>query len=453
VPGYRPGDLHDNDKRESLVSVHEPRPPTAKDFATSEGDSAALHQRVLSLRLPQKESPRGTGLAKVAWILVVTLSIVVGVLVALLIQHGSSAPAATAPQEKATADAQTASSGNIALDSKGYIIPVQRILVSPKVSGMIVELHILEGRRVKKGDVLAKLEDDDYLADVAHAENFLESARQRLAGIVAMRPQEIDQAAAELERAKAELKQLKSDFARSSDLYLRQKAVSQLDYELAESKYRSADQRVRSLESALKLLTSSRGNRVAATEADVREAEADLAKARWRWKNCTIIAPINGTILKKNAEEGNLVNPIAMNGSYSLCDLADLSDLEVELTIQERDISKVCVGQKCKVRTEAYPDRVYEGVVSRLMPVADRSKAAIPVRVKVAVPQQEEGVYLKPDMIAMVSFLNDSPASVEKTPPETTGSAKSPLGSEEAGKPSGNASVPELKPSAKSPAS
>ncbi len=84
----------------------------------------------------------------------------------------------------------------------------------------------------------------------------------------------------------------------------------------------------------------------------------------------------------------------------------------MELTIQERDISKVSVGQKCKVRTEAYPERVYSGVVSRLMPVADRSKAAIPVRVKVSVPKAEEGVYLKPDMIAIVSFLNP-PASAK----------------------------------------
>ena len=105
------------------------------------------------------------------------------------------------------------------------------------------------------------------------------------------------------------------------------------------------------------------------------------------------------------------MNPIAMNGSFSLCDLADLSDLEVELTIEERDISKVAVGQKCKVRTEAYPDRIYEGVVSRLMPIADRNKAAIPVRVKVAVPQEEEGIYLKPDMIALVSLLKDPPTA------------------------------------------
>ena len=132
----------------------------------------------------------------------------------LLLQRGSPETPAAASQEKPSAEAQTASSGNIALDSKGYIMPVQRILVSPKVSGMIVKLDILEGRRVKKGDVLAELEDVDYRADLAHAESSLEAARQRLAEIEAMRPKEIGQAKAELERAKAELVQLKADFER-----------------------------------------------------------------------------------------------------------------------------------------------------------------------------------------------------------------------------------------------
>ena len=210
-----------------------------------------------------------------------------------------------------------------------------------------------------------------------------------------------------MERAKAELVQLKADFERSRDLYFKQKAISQLDYELAESKYRSADQRVRSLEFALGLLESSRGKKVAAAEAEVRAGRGRPGQSPMAIGQLQDPRPIDGTILKKNAEEGNLVNPIAMNGSFSLCDLADLSDLEVELTIEERDISKVVLGQKCKVRTEAYPDRIYEGVVSRLMPIADRNKAAIPVRVKVTVPREEEGVYLKPDMTAMVSFLKD----------------------------------------------
>ena len=94
-----------------------------------------------------------------------------------------------------------------------------------------------------------------------------------------------------------------------------------------------------------------------------------------------------------------------MNGSYSLCEMADLSDLEVELKIQERDVSKIFKGQKCKIRAEAWPDRVYEGYVSRLMPIADRGQGAVPVRVKISVPPEEEGVYLKPEMGAVVTFL------------------------------------------------
>jgi multidrug resistance efflux pump len=133
-----------------------------------------------------------------------------------------------------------------------------------------------------------------------------------------------------------------------------------------------------------------------------------VVKAEWRLGNCTIRAPITGTILKKNAEEGNIVNPIAFNGSFSLCDMADLADLEVDLNIQERDIAVIKVGQKCRVKAEAYPDRIYEGRVDRLMPIADRAKGAIPVRVKLSIPANEEGIYLKPEMGAIVTFLNET---------------------------------------------
>ena len=114
------------------------------------------------------------------------------------------------------------------------------------------------------------------------------------------------------------------------------------------------------------------------------------------------------------------MNPIAFNGSYSLCELADLSDLEVELGIQERDISRVYKGQKCKVRADAYPDRIYEGVVSRLMPIADRAKGAVPVRVKLAVPASENGHYLKPEMGAVVSFMMGSNEKSNDPPSQAT---------------------------------
>lgn len=152
------------------------------------------------------------------------------------------------------------------------------------------------------------------------------------------------------------------------------------------------------------VLDGPRVERKRATEAEMRRAAADLTRAQWRLDNTIIKAPITGTILKKNAELGNLVNPVAFNGSFSLCDIADLSKLEVELSIQERDVSKVFQFQKCRVRSEAYPDRAYDGVVSRLMPIADRAKGAVPVRVRLTVPPDEEGQYLKPEMGATVTF-------------------------------------------------
>ena len=278
------------------------------------------------------------------------------------------------------------------LESKGYIIPAHQILVSPKVSGMIVELHLEEGRRVHKGDVLAVLETTDYDADFARAEAMLAMARHKLSELEhGNRPEEIAAAQAELAEAQAQREQLKSAWRRNRPLK-GTKVLSDTDYEQSESQFKAMDRRVARLNSNYKLmLAGPRQERIELARAEVRQAEAELAKVQWRLDNCTIRAPISGTILKKNAEEGNIVNPVAFNGSYSVCDLADLADLEVDLSIQERDISRVRVGQRCQVRPEAFTDRVYEGVVSRLMPIADRAKGAVPVRVKLRVPAEEEG--------------------------------------------------------------
>jgi multidrug resistance efflux pump len=301
-------------------------------------------------------------------------------------------------------------SGDIALESKGYIIPAHQILVSPKVSGMVVTFKIEEGQRVQQHEVLAELESIDYQADYDRTRATLELARQRLLELEnGNRPDEIEQAHAELEESQANLVQLESEWSRNQDLRKRN-VIAESDLVESESKYRAMLRRIQRLKLGLKLMQDGpRKERVEAARAEMRQAEADAVKSKWRLDNCQIRAPITGTILKKNAEEGNIVNPVAFNGSFSVCDMADLSDLEVDLTIQERDISRVFKGQKCKVRAEAFPDRVYDGVVSRLMPIADRAKGAVPVRVKLSVPADEEGVYLKPEMGAIVSFLNDKP--------------------------------------------
>ncbi len=393
----------------------------------------ALSDRVRSLRLPDKPA-RGGRSAKLPWTLTAVLSVLLlGALGVMGLQvHTAWLAAEEAKKTQESAEngksgssggSTVAAIGEVAHESKGYIIPVHQIQVSPKVSGMIVDLRIydekdqpvmdengahmvlMEGRRVKKDWSLAKLEDIDYKADYNRAVSSAEMARQQLAELTRSHQKEIDQARAEFEEADAQRKQLYLDYQRSSNLRTTS-ALAARDYEQAESLYRAMDQRARRLRLASELMERGpRIDRIKAKEAEIRQADAEVVKTKWRLDNCTVRAPISGTILTKFAEEGNIVNQLSFNLKGSLCDMADLSDLEVDLTIQERDIARVFKGQKCRVRSEAYPDKVYDGVVSRLMPIADRGKGAVPVRVKLTVPKEEEGVYLKPEMGAVVLFL------------------------------------------------
>lgn len=322
----------------------------------------------------------------------------------------------------ATATAPTSSPGGVVLESKGYIVPAHQILVSPKISGMIVTLSIEEGRRVKKGEILAEIEKTDYQADVDRAQANLAAARERLGELTAgYRPEEIEQAKAELAEAEAQRAQLEAEFTRNQRLR-DSRSLAAREFEQAESAFKAMDRRVARLRNAYQLIVEGpRKERIQAAKNDVQQFEAELSKAKWRLDNCTIRSPISGTILKKNAEEGNIVNPVAFNGSFSLCDMADLSDLEVDLSIQERDIARVHKGQSVRVRADAWPDRVYDGVVDRIMPIADRAKGAVPVRVKVRVPSAEEGVYLKPEMGVLASFLSAPPKTADKPADKTSG--------------------------------
>ena len=388
----------------------------------------ALRNKVESLRLPPEVSA-GRGGARAVWFLCLLFATSTAVLAYMVAVRLPQQAARTDPSEVAEtvegglpagtpggfATGEGNSSG-VVLEAKGYIVPARQILVSPEVSGRVIELQVVEGKRVAKGEVLARLDPKDFQDDVDRARAAVEAARQRLAELEATRPEEMGAAQAELAEAEAQLVQLRAESRRAEELR-RQNVLSAQDWELADSRYRAMDQRVRRLRHALKLLEASRDKRIAAAQADVKQAEAELSKALWRLSKCTITAPISGTILKKNAEEGNLINPIAFNGSYSLCDMANLADLEVELSIPEREIAKVSLNQKCRVRAEAYPDRFYQGYVSRLMPIADRGKGAVPVRVKVLVPAEEEGVYLKPEMGAVVSFYAETPKAAGSAGP------------------------------------
>ncbi|HLQ43505.1 MAG TPA: HlyD family efflux transporter periplasmic adaptor subunit [Planctomycetaceae bacterium] len=386
--------------------------------------SSSLSDRVKSLQLPTAQATRHAVSEWCAWCLCLLLAAFAGWLA-----WEKWNPAGKAPTTAVTPPINSSANGTMpaASDDKkegqvlygnGYLIPAHQILVSPKVTGMVVTLNFEEGLRVKKGDVLAVLETTDYEADVRRSQAMLELSRKRLEELErGSRPAEIKQAEAELAETQANLNDLERTYTRNQDLFVK-KGVTQQELLNSEANVFAMRQRVARLESTLSLLREGpRVERIEQARAEVQQAEADLAKASWRLSNCTIKAPISGTILKKNAEEGNIVNTIAVNGSYSLCEMADLSDLEVDLTVQPSDIAKVFHGQRCRVQPEAFKERSYDGYVSRLMPIGDRSKGgALPARVKVLVPAEEEGEFLKPEMQVTVLFYGDTvdPATLRK---------------------------------------
>jgi multidrug resistance efflux pump len=377
--------------------------------------TASLSERVRSLRLPEHVSKPRPKSSTLPWLLCALFALsTAGLGVYAFTPRAPDAPGVSTDSPAGTltgGSAALAGSGDVVLESKGYIIPAHQIQVSPKVSGMVTELYIEEGKWFEKDQVLAELEDIDYKADADRALATLEMTKNRLVELQRNQPDEIRQAEADMAESQAQLKMLKQDWERNRRLLIANTALAMRDYEQAESQYKAMERHVQRLSVTLDVARNGpRLDRIRAGEAEVRQAQADLDKAKWRLDNCKVLAPISGMILTKKAEKGNIVNPIAFNVSASLCDMADLGDLEVDLYIQERDVAQVEKEQKCRVVAEAWPNRPpYKGVVSRLMPTADRAKGAIPVRVKVDVPRGEAGVFLKPDMSVIVSFLKTKP--------------------------------------------
>jgi multidrug resistance efflux pump len=319
---------------------------------------------------------------------------------------------------------KVADTGTVVLQAKGYVTPISLVQVSPKVGGQLVwiDRRFEEGNIFRRGDPLAEIEMIDYLSDYEQARHSYLASVQHYEEQKCYRPEEVKQALADLDESRRTMTQLKLDLERNRKL-TPGLALATKDMEVSQFSYESMAARVNKLTYAYKLMElGPRKEKQLAAQADMRQARAVLDKAEWKLDNCVIRAPISGTILTKKAELGNIVNPSAFSSgiSASLCEMADLRRLEIDLSIQERDVANVHKLQRCFIMPEAYQaDKAflekhpqgYVGYVSRLMPTADRAKGAVPVRVRIPrkdIPPEEAGVYLRPDMGALVSFTRDA---------------------------------------------
>jgi len=381
----------------------------------------SLADRVRSLKL-SGGSPQSArrGAFWTPWVLCLLLTAVCGYLAYVaFVERSESATRTEELDAPPTTVVETDSTklpppkpGSVTLNAGGYIIPVQRVQVSPKVGGQVIELHenLLEGTFVKEGTILARLDPTKYKFQHDQAKAAADIARAEWEELkTGNREEEKKHSAAQLKEAEEARKQLTDELYR-----LKQSGRGSTDDERikVESRLRQTEQKVEQLRQMDKIMQDGpRKEKIDAAFARYQQALVRLNDAKYDLDNTEVRAPVTGIILEKKAEVGNTVRPESFGQglSASLCDMADLTKLEVDVDVSERDLPNVFQGQKCKVWPEAFMHRQYEGVVSRLMPVASRSKSSVSVRVQIQVPPDERddhgGLLLRPDMRARVHFL------------------------------------------------
>ncbi len=305
----------------------------------------------------------------------------------------------------------------IVLQAAGYVVPHYRIEVASKVVGRVKWMGVEKGDKVNGGQAIVRLEDEEYQARLNESLGTLESLKASLAELKAgSRPEEIDRAEADLAEAKAQLAQAEIDLGRNKQLHA-DGVVSEAAYDESRYRHSALVNRVSSLGKTLDLLRlGPRQEDIDSGIADVKRAEGAVAYNRTLVAATVIRAPVTGTVLERNVEVGELVTTgfVGDRGAKGyVVAMADLQDIQVELDISQDDFSRIFMGQKAVIATDAYRDRDYSGEVVEISPEADRQKATVQVKVQILEPDE----LIRPEMNANVSFLAkaDSGAGGEST--------------------------------------
>jgi RND family efflux transporter MFP subunit len=252
------------------------------------------------------------------------------------------------------------------LNASGYVVAQRKAAVASKVTGRLVALNVEEGSRVRRGQVIARMENADVLAMRDQAAAGLKTARATLG-----------QARAEQDNAQKEYERFQRLVAGGF--------VSRSDFEVMQTRYRKAVDGVK------------------AAEGTVRAAAAALQNAEAGLDYTLIRAPFDAVVLTKNADIGDIVTPIgaAANAKAAVVTIADMDSLRVEVDVSETNITAIRTGQPCDIQLDAIADRRFRGEVHAVVPTVDRTKATVLVKVRFL----EKDPRMLPDMSAKVSFL------------------------------------------------
>lgn len=251
------------------------------------------------------------------------------------------------------------------LTGSGYVVTRHKyIIVGTKILGQIVEEPIEEGQRVRKGSLLARIDDRDYQA-------------------------QLQQAIANRDVAEANVRLMTAKDARQRELY-QAGVISKDDYETSE-------------------------NASAVAQAALRRDEAAIDYAKFQVSQCLIVSPIDGVVLQKYRELGDTINyggqVQAGGGATDIAQLADTADMRAEVDINESDIAKIFLGMPAVVVPDAYPQAHFNATVVKIYPEADRQKATVKVEVQI---HQADLAMIKPEMSVKANFLEKRVAGTEQ---------------------------------------
>jgi RND family efflux transporter MFP subunit len=265
------------------------------------------------------------------------------------------------------------------LNATGYVVAQRKAALSSKATGRLEWLGVLEGSRVKKDEVVARLENRDVAATLGQAQANVKVAQ------------------ANLEQGQAELADAQANFKRSADL-LNQKFIAAATYDTAQARLNKAKANISGYSAA-----------IAAARANAQAAQVALDQT-------VIRAPFDGVILTKNANVGDNITPFssAADSKGAVVTIADMDTLEVEADVSESSLSKIRVDQPAEIQLDAFPELRLAGTVSRTVPTVDRSKATLLVKVRFV----DRDPRVLPDMSAKVAFLS-KPVPPEDRQPVT----------------------------------
>ncbi|GJI90052.1 efflux RND transporter periplasmic adaptor subunit [Duganella hordei] len=253
------------------------------------------------------------------------------------------------------------------LNATGYVVAQRKAALSSKATGRLEWLGVLEGSKVKKDEVVARLENRDVGASLGQAQANVKVAQ------------------ANLEQGQAELQDAQANFKRTAEL-LNQKFITASAYDTAQARLNKAKANIAGYNAA-----------IAAARANAQAAQVALDQT-------VIRAPFDGVILTKNANVGDNITPFssAADSKGAVVTIADMDTLEVEADVSESNLSKIRVDQPTEILLDAFPELRLAGTVSRMVPTMDRSKATLLVKVRFI----DRDPRVLPDMSAKVAFLS-----------------------------------------------